>query len=186
MKTDFIANPLFQIIGYFLLCIGGIILLLVIGIIPNHRTLEKKGQELISLNNNIVEHSILVPCYSNIISQSKNIKKIKDSTLKKTALSQNETSKIDVILGQLIRACDLEVSSIKPDILTFTDNSSSFNVKLVILGDFEAFHHLLTKVVELPYLEKIEQIRIQDDPETNHLQLYLNIWLLRSNKHGKA
>ena len=186
MKTDFIGNPIFQNTGYLLFCIGGIILLIFIGILPNIRTLEKKDQEIISLNNNIIEHSILMPCYSNIINQSKNLKKIKGPTFRKTGLSQYETSTIDLILSQLIRVCDLEVSSIKPDIATFAGNSSSFNVRLVILGDFEGFHRLLIKVVELPYLKKIEQIRIQDDPETNHLQLCLNIWLLRSNKHGKA
>jgi len=92
---------------------------------------------------------------------------------KKEKLSKNETSNISGIIQDIILLNDFKLNSILTDVGGLMDGSGMLKINIDISGDFMNLRNLILQLGTLPYLEHIENIRIDNTTDTQLIRLKL-------------
>ncbi|HBO85312.1 MAG: hypothetical protein A2073_08015 [Deltaproteobacteria bacterium GWC2_42_11] len=160
---------------YLLVCLSGVLVFIVLGIIPNSISLagfDKKIKETRSL---LQEQKNLLPIYQTLI---KDIESKKSPALpmpEKSAISKGDSTQIFETFRELAKKSGLETLSIVPDLKSLSDSSKSLSVSMAFKGEYFDFRNLLMHISEIPYLEHIELIDIQQTPDAKEFRI--KVWL---------
>ena len=93
----------------------------------------------------------------------------------KTALPRAEAGKFQDDFQMIAGKSGLKVVSFTPDINTSAGPSTSFLHNIVLKGELADFRKMLIELGAIPYLDRIEEISIQQN--TDSMEFKMKIWI---------
>ena len=97
---------------------------------------------------------------------------------KEEKLSQEKAERIVSVFHELAGKSGLKVMEVSPDVDSTLNGSGFLLVNVVVKGDFFKLREFLLELGNLPYLEKIEQIKLQNIEGGKEARL--KIWLVKA------
>ena len=146
---------------YILICVGAILGFFVLAIYPNQKSLAGLDMEAKKLDSKIKEQEILFPVYENLLEKGKFEKPGAFPFPQKAKLGRHETERISLIFGEKARKSNLSLVDVIPDVESLSRGSGVLTVNMLMKGNFLDFRDFLIHLGEIPYVENIEEIKIQ-------------------------
>lgn len=94
-----------------------------------------------------------------------------------TKLSRGKTDQATGMLRDLAAESNLQVETISPDMQTILKGSKFLKVRAVFSGDIKEFRDLLVKLGGVPYLQHIDNLKLQTMEASHQLRFSLTLWL---------
>jgi|GEM_PF-4118672 len=94
-----------------------------------------------------------------------------------TKLSRGNTSEATGMLRSIAADSNLEVETISPDMQTILKGSKYLKVNAVFSGGMGEFRDLLVKLGGVPYLQHIDDMKLQTIEASHRLRFSLTLWL---------
>jgi hypothetical protein len=117
----------------------------------------------------------LEPVYGNLLKAVKN----KDLRIlphpEKTIILRGEIGKFQDDIRMIAGQTGLTMVSLKPDLSTLAGSSTSLLQNVVLKGEFANFRKMLIGLGAVPYLDRIEEISILQNPDS--LEFRMKIWI---------
>jgi hypothetical protein len=168
-----------QIFRNLIVCGGIVIIVIIAGIIPLYSYNANINKDMKNLRQQIDEQKNLQAIYATLTNtMGKKSVRILPNPAKAT-LSRQETSKFQDVFRAIVVKSGLLTVSLTPDFGTTTGSSAYLSHTAVVRGEFINFRKMLMGLGEIPYLDRIEEISIQQYPEA--LELRLKIWIALGN-----
>ncbi len=153
---------------------GIILILLYIGF-HNYRTIAKLDTEISELNTKINTHQSYAPMTKQLFDRMK-VKSVRSLPLPpKAKLTGEQKDRISILFRDMAQKSKIELVSVSPDINSMVGGSAGMLVNATLKGDYYNFRTFLIELGEQPYLEKIDEIEIQQLPGTKEFRL--KVWL---------
>jgi hypothetical protein len=159
-----------------LLVVGaGIILILLYIGFHNFRTIAKLDTEISELNTKINTHQSYAPMTKQLFERMK-IKASRNLPLPpKAKLTGEQKDRISLMFRDMAQKSKMELVSVSPDINSMVGGSTGMLVHATLKGDYYNFRTFLIELGEQAFLEKIDEIEIQQLPGTKEFRL--KVWL---------
>lgn len=162
-------------LAYFLVLAGGILVFIVLAILPAMERSAGLDMEIKKIKGAMDEQKILTPVYDNLLRKTK-FKKTKGiEAPKKKKLAQGDTRKIIQQLNNIANSSNIKLVDVTPDVDTLIGGSGYLLLKINAQGEFINLHKFLFQLCELPFLEFIEQIKINSVKKTKEFRL--KVWM---------
>jgi len=171
MGINTISKLPIQGLRHLLICAGGIAGVILLAIYPYHRFLASQDEEIKKIEIRIEKQGALFPLYQNLLKKVNLNKPAALPFIEKDKLDREKTMEILSLFDEMARMSNLEPVSIVPDVRSLTRDASYLSVRAYLKGDFFDFRDLLIRIGEVPYLEHIEEIRIQPEGEVKAFRL---------------
>lgn len=155
--------------------VGIILLVALVGIFPLYKynsSLIEKNKEI---KNQIEEQKELGPVYLNLLKNVDDKKTRVFPSPEKTTISRSEAEKFQDDFRAIAGKAGLTILSFTPDLSTLAGSSTSFLHNVVLKGEFANLRKLLIGLGAVPYLDKIEEINIQQQPYS--MEFRMRIWI---------
>jgi hypothetical protein len=161
---------------WYIVTYSGIIFLLVlVGIFPLYHYNSNLMDVNKKLKNQIEEQKVLGPIYGNLLKIVKNKDVRVLPNLEKKAIPRGEAGKFQDDIRMIARKASLITVSLTPDLSAAAGSSASLLHNVVLKGEFANFRKMLIGLGSLPYLDRIEEISIQQNPDS--MELRMKIWI---------
>ena len=164
-----------QSIIYFLLCLSGVLVFVFAGILPYQWSIAGLDEEISKVRSNIAVQEELYPIY---MSLAKKAQAKSGSALPipaKGVLPRSQMDRIPAIVREMAARSGMNVTSVSPDLSTLTGNTQEMPVRIVMKGDFLKFRKFLLGLGSVPYVDRVDEIQIQQNPD--RLEFRTKIWL---------
>jgi hypothetical protein len=156
---------------------GALLILGLVVIFPVQRSTVGLEKQIKDIQSQIETQKTLQPIYQAL--------KTKSQTTAASILPTPESGKLprDLVrvfpstVRRIARNSDMEMISVSPDVTSLADQSRHLLVRAVLRGDFMNFRKFLIDVGELPYLERFEEIEIQQDPNFMEFRIKMRLML---------
>lgn len=158
--------------------LGSLLLFILAVIVPVQRFVAGFDGRIKDIQYQVDEQKSLQPIYQALKTKSQTTAPSILPTPESGKLSRDLVSVIPSTIGRIVRNAAMETISISPDVNSLANQSRSLLMNTVIRGDFMSFRKFLIGVGELPYLERFEEIEIQQDPD--FMEFRMKIWLALS------
>ena len=160
----------------YLIIYGGIVLIFILVLIfPLYRYTSNQAGEITKIKYQIEERKGLGPVYLNLQKGMES----KDSQVlpnpKKTTISREEAAKFQNVFRNIARKSGLMTISLTPDLSTLAGSSKFLLNNAVVKGEFANFRKMLIALTAISYLDRIEEIRIQQNSDSTEFRI--KIWL---------
>jgi hypothetical protein len=135
-----------------------------VGIYPLYKYNSSLIKENKELKYQIEEQKELGPVYLNLL------KSVNDKQMRlfpspgKTTIPRSEAGKFQDDFRAIAGNAGLTIISLTPELSTLTGSSTSFLHSVVLKGEFANFRKMLIGLGAVPYLDRIEEINIQQKP----------------------
>lgn len=160
---------------YLIIC-GGIILIIVLAIIlPYHFKISKQVKENDKLKYQIQEQKELAPVHEMLIHADENKDTLVLPHPERTVLPRAEAQKFQTDFKQATMKSGLKLIELTPDINTSASPSNSFLHHIVLKGELANFRKLLIELGTIPYVDRIEEMNIQQN--TGSMDFKLKVWI---------
>ncbi len=148
-------------LSFFLVCSGGVLLFLVLAIYPNRGALTEMDAEIARLNARMEDQKRLIPLVNKLI-RLMNSEKMENLDLpEKTKIKAGETEKVAARIREIAVAAGLQASEIRPDADAATGNPALLAMRVALTGDFMKLQAFLSELIAAPYVEAVDDIRLQ-------------------------
>jgi hypothetical protein len=164
-------NIIFRLIIYCAI----VIVVILAGILPLSLSISNQIKDNDKLRYQIKEQQELAPVYASVLSALQNKVPLTLPHPEKIALPRSEAGKFQADFRLLANKTGLKVVSLTPDINTSASPSTSFLHNIVIKGELNAFRKLMIELRTLPYLDKVENISIQQN--TGSMEFTMKVWI---------
>ena len=134
-------------------------------------------KEIDTIERQIKEQKILFPVYENLLKEGKFKKPGTLPYPQKAKLGRHETERIYLIFGDKARKSNLSLVDVIPDVESLSESSESLIVNLLIKGNLLDFRDFLVRLGEIPYVENIEEIKIQPTEGVKDFRLKVSLAL---------
>ena len=164
-----------QSITYLLICLFGVLVFIFAGLIPSQRSLAKLDRDIKTVTFQIEEHKTLSPIYESL---QKRLMAKGSGALPfpaRNTLPRDQVSKVPKTFGEIAGKCNMEAVSVAPDLKSLNRGSRFLLFHTVVRGDFLNFRKLLIGLGEVAYVERIEEIQIQQNPDA--LEFKMKVWV---------
>ena len=163
-----------QMVIYFSV-LGGLALLIAGGIIPLQRYAAGLDREIKDVRFQLEEQKNLQPIYQALKAKSQAGTGRVLPTPAKSKLSRDRIAMVSPTLRKIAADANLDPLSVTPDVSMLAGRPGHLLVHSVGRGEFYDFRKYLTGLGALPYLERIEEIEIQQNPDV--MEFKMKIWL---------
>ncbi len=171
LKLDIPEKSLWSLIIY-----GGIIaLFILIGIFPLYEYNTYSTNEIKKMEYQIEAQKELGPIYLTLLKTTENKNPRVLPNPPKTTIPRTELGKFQNALKTIAQKSGLRIVSSTPDLSTLTSSSRFLLDNAVLKGEFANFRKLLIELGALPYLNRIEEISIQQNPDS--MEFRIKIWI---------
>ena len=164
-------------ISNLILSLTGVIVLVCAAIIPAYLSRAALEQKISDARYRLNQHQTLLPLYTSL-------KKAPQADLPalaapvKTALKRADIDIALTAVKDIAGKSAITVSYINPDLSGVSANTQSLAVDLLLKGKFENFRTVLADIGALPYVESVEDLSIQQEPDNGQaLDLKMTIIL---------
>ena len=164
-----------QSIIYLALCLAGVLIFVFLGIIPASRSMADLDRQNIEVKYRIEEQRTLTPFYQTL--QSRFEKKTSEvlPLPEKGKLSQSRLDTIPMSFGTAARMSGMSLITATPDLNALTGSLQSLSVNVILRGEFINFRKFLINLGGIPYVQHIEEISIQDKPDSKEFKI--KVWV---------
>lgn len=161
--------------SYLIICGGIVVILVLVGIFPLYRYISNQAGEIKKIQYQIEEQKGLGPAYLNLkkAMERKDLQVLPNP--KKTTISREEAAKFQNVFRNVAGKSGLMTVSLTPDLSTMTGSSKFLLHNAVVKGEFANFRKMLIALSAIPYLDRIEEIRIQQHSDS--MEFRIKIWL---------
>jgi len=159
------------------LLIVGVSIILILAYIGfyNFRSIDRLDKEIVELNTKINTHHSYAPMTKQLFERMK-VKAQRVLPLPARAkLSGEQKDRISILFKDMAQKAKLELVSVSPDINSLVGGSAAMLVHATLKGDYYNFRNFLIELGDQPFLEKVEEIEIQQVPGTKEFRL--KVWL---------
>jgi hypothetical protein len=126
----------------------------------------------------IEEQKIIFPVFQDLLAKER---KAYESGISlpsmRTRLPQEQIDGISGVMGTIAMHCSLEIVSVATDLRSLETGSKTLRVRATARGEFLHFRCFLLELNRLPYMEHIDEVRIQQLSEGKELQIVLALAL---------
>jgi len=175
MEKIYAKTPRRTII-YALICLSGILFVVLAGVVPKQFSLARLDQKIKSIQFQIEEQKRLYPIYQDLQKKTQaGGSKILPLPVR-SAFLRTQLDTIPMTFREIARKANLDMVSASPDLNSLSGESKLLLVNAVIRGNFFNFRKFLIGLGEVPYLERIEEIQIQQNEDT--MEFKMKIWIV--------
>jgi len=160
----------------YLIIYGGIVLIFILVLIfPLYRYTSNQAGEITKIKYQIEERKGLGPVYLNLqkAMESKDLQVLPNP--KKITITSEEAAKFQNVFRTIAEKSGLMTISLTPDLSTMAGSSKFLLNNAVVKGEFANFRKMLIALATIPYLDRIEEIRIQQ--RSDSMEFRIKIWL---------
>lgn len=172
-KTGLGINIPQQSILYIGLCLIGILIFIFAGILPAAGELAELDRQAAAARLRLEEQRTLEPFYQTL----KKGEAKKESEIlplpQRGKLPQAQIHTLPANFGMVARKSGMSLVSANLNLKALTGDAQFLSVNVVLRGSFADFRKFLIALGELPYLERIEEIAIQEKPDAREYRLIL-------------
>jgi hypothetical protein len=143
------------------MCVCGILGFLIFAVYPNQKSLASLDMEIKTIEGQIEEQKILFPVYENLLEKGKFKKPGAFPFPQKAKLGRHEIERISLIFGEKAGKNNLSLVDVIPDVESLSEGSEVLTVNLLMKGNLLDLRGFLIHLGEIPYVENIEEIKIQ-------------------------
>jgi Tfp pilus assembly protein PilO len=162
-------------ISYLILCLTGILIFILAGILPNSQTMAELSTKTTDAQFRLEEQRALSPFQKSLQDKSEK----KESEIlplpAKGMLMQTKISTLPMTLSTAARTSGMSLVSAIPNLNALTGDAQFLSVNVVLHGDFMNLRKFLIHLGGIPYVKQIEEIAIQQKPDTKEFRL--KIWV---------
>ena len=175
MMKKFNINIHKKSLWYILTYSGIIVLFLLVGIFPLYHYNSNLIDENKKLKNQIEEQKELGPIYLSLlkITNNKDLRVLPHP--EKTTILRDEVGKFQDDFRKIAGNAGVMMVSLTPDLNTLAGSPSSLLHNVVLKGEFANFRKVLIGLGSIPYLDRIEEINIQQYPDS--MEFRMKIWI---------
>ena len=159
------------LIGYSIVILAVILL----GLLPLYFKTSNQIQENDKLKAQIQEQKELAPVYASVLNAGKEKNLFVLPNPVKTPLPRADSGKFEADFRTLAQKSGLKVVSLTPDVNTSASPSTSFLNYAILSGEWNDLRKLLIELGSLPYLDKIEEISMQQG--TGSMEFKMKVWI---------
>jgi Tfp pilus assembly protein PilO len=171
---DFSRLPKRSLI-YILVCVGGILCFLGVGILPNQRVISKLDNETSGIKLQLQKQKVLFPVFKKAM-QTLHEEKISDmAVLERSGIDRKDINSISSNFRKLASECSLHFKSGIPDVGKINKTSDAIPFILELAGGYFDFRLFLSKIVSLPFLGHIDTIEINAGSSMIEYRLRINL-----------
>lgn len=150
-------------------------IIVLVGILPLYLKISNQVEENNKLKYQIKTQKDLGPVYQTLVNSDKNKKVLALPHPDKTALSRIEAQTFQKDFYHAAQQSGLKVVLFTPDINTSISPSTSFSHNISLKGEWADFRRMLIALGAIPYLDRIEEIHIQQG--TNAMEFKMKVWI---------
>lgn len=165
-------------IVYSVICVLGIMAFFVVGIYPNMIAMEELEEETATLAQQVEAQELLYPIYRQLIKEVQQPVSTQLLLPNPEPLPQGDFNRINEVFLQLGQQSNLDFLSAVPDAQSYLEDIGHLTMHLSFKGDYFNLRKLLFDLCMQPYLESIEQLRIETE-EAEKI-IHLKVRLLQS------
>lgn len=162
-----------QSLIYLGICLAGVLIFVLWGIVPAYMTLEELDTKSTSLSQRIEEQKVLLPFYKTLMNEGEK----KESTVlplpEKGILAQTKIGTLPANLSAVVRMSGMTLISATPNVAALTGDARFISVNLILRGNFINFRKFLIRLGGIPYVDHIEEIVIQGKADAKEYRLLL-------------
>lgn len=147
-------------VRYLVICGGGVLAFVALGIVPNQMAMNKFDNTIASLKAQLAEQESLFPIYNEMMSKVQKIPKASLSMPAREVLAKGDTERPTRDFMDLAARNGLRLNGLTPDIGNLINGKDSLRFKASVSGGFNDFQPFLMEVGKLGYLDTIETVRI--------------------------
>ena len=162
----------------YLSVLGGLALLVAGGIIPLQRYAAGLDRQIKDVRFQLEEQKNLQPIYQVLKAKSQTGTGRVLPTPAKSRLSRDRIAMVSPTLRKIAADANLDPLSVTPDVSMLAARPGYLLVHSVVRGEFHDFRKYLIGLGALPYLERIEEIEIQQNPDV--MEFKMKIWFALS------
>jgi Tfp pilus assembly protein PilO len=164
---------------YLAVCLTGVLIILIFGVIPNYMSGKELDRRAIALKIKIQENDDLKPVQKAIItSLAENVKRELPDPEKKP-LPRSKSSEIFSSISEKAKRAGMTRVTVTPDETILAGDSEFLPVEVSVAGNFVLFREFLIGVASLPFLDEIEGIEIGDGGNGRVYKLNLRLALAK-------
>jgi len=164
-----------QSITYLLLCLTGVLIFIFAGILPNSRTMAELSTKTAVAQFQLEEQRELSPFRKSLQEKSEK----KESEIlplpAKGSLAQAKIDTLPMTFSTAAKVSGMTLVSAIPNINALTGNAQSLSINVVLRGNFLNLRKFMIHLGGIPYVKQIEEIAIQQKPDTKEFRL--KIWV---------
>jgi hypothetical protein len=164
-----------QSIIYLVLCLTGILIFVLTGILPNSWKVAELSAKIEDTRFRLEEQRALSPFLKSL--QDKSEKKESEvlPLPVKGILAQDKINTLPMTFSAAARMSGMSLVSAIPNLTALTGDAQALSVNVVLRGDFVNLRKFLIHLGGIPYVKQIEEIAIQQKPDTKEFRL--KIWV---------
>jgi hypothetical protein len=166
-----------QTLTNMIICLAGLLVIVLAGIIPNFISLARLDREIGSVQFQIEEQEKLYPVCQLLKNKAQHKVLMVLPFPAKERLSRKLIDLFPTTLNDMAKKTGMDVISISPDLNSLSDNSNFLIVNAVIRGDFFNFRKLLINLGEVPYSERVEEIQIRQTQDSMEFKMKIRLAL---------
>ena len=159
----------------YLFIYGGTIFIIILGILHLYLKTSATIKENEKLTYQIKEQNDLRPVYSSLLKAMKDKDLLVLPNPEKKPLPRLEAGKFREDFRTVAKKSGVAIVSFVPDSSTSTGASTSLLHNIVLKGEFADFRKMLIELGAVPYLDRIEEINIQQNPDS--MEFRMKIWI---------
>jgi hypothetical protein len=164
-----------QSIIYILLCLTGILIFVFAGILPNSRTMAELSTKTTDFRFQLEEQRALSPFQKSLQDKSQK----KESEIlplpAKGTLAQAKINTLPMTFSTAAKMSGMSLVSAIPTFNAVPGDAQFLSVNVVLRGDFMNLRKFLIHLGGIPYVSQIEEIAIQQKPDTKEFRL--KVWV---------
>lgn len=164
-----------QSLIYLILCVTGIAIFILAGILPNSWTMTELVNQAKDAKFRLEETRTLSPLQKSLRENSTK----KESEIlplpESGKLARTEIDTLPTTLVTLAKATGMSVVSAVPNLSALTGDASALSVNVVLRGEFHNFRKFLIQLGGNSSVQQIEEITLQQRPDGKEFRL--KIWV---------
>jgi len=171
---NFINLPKKNII-YLLVCGTTLLAVSIFLLIANYRMLSILDKNISRMKNQIDVQEFFSPVFKKLFNHLDFEEPEGLSLPKPLRMPREDTAKTLALLQEMAQKSRFKVEGISPDVDSTIDGSKHLMINIILQGDFLDLRSFLSQLIVIPYLEHIEQIKINSIKGTKEIRM--RIWM---------
>lgn len=159
---------------YITMCLTGVLIFVLGGIIPAGKKLAELDDVIVAKNISIQEQTALVPFFKSLKSESEK----KDSEHLpmplRGKLPQEKLGTLPIDFSSAAKVSGMKLMSATPQLSAMTGESQYIPINVVLRGGVIDFRKFLIQLGAIPYIYHVEEITIQEKADTR--EFTMKVW----------
>jgi hypothetical protein len=153
------------------------VLAIVVGmlVVPSYLAIDKAKANRVEIESQVKEQRLLAPVFGKLVKKRIELNKSIDNLPVRAALARDEAGGVADTLTRLAVGNRMQVAGINLDLNAMVNDIRLMQVDMVLRGDLADYRTFLQQLIEVPYLEFIESLRILAIP--NGREYRMRVWV---------